>query len=73
MLELPPFDIPDDAMVEVLRRMTPEERLTVANNMWVAARNAIDHMLRTDHPEWSDAEIRREITRRMLPGTVLPD
>jgi hypothetical protein len=70
MPELPPFDVPDDAMVEILRRMTPVQRLTVANNMWVSARKAIECMLRSDHPDWDDEQLRREIARRMLRGSV---
>jgi len=70
MTELPHFDVPDDAVVEVLRRMTPVERLTVANNMWVSARKAIECMLRSDHPEWDDEQVRREIARRLLRGAV---
>jgi hypothetical protein len=70
MPELPPFDVPDDATVEVLRRMTPLQRLTVANNMWVGARKAIECMLRSDHPDWDDEQVRREIGRRMLRGSI---
>jgi hypothetical protein len=70
MLELPPFDIPDDATVEILRRMPPVQRLTVGNNMWVSARRGIECMLRSDHPDWDDEQVRREVARRMLPGAA---
>ena len=66
MLELPPFDIPDDAAVEILRRMTPVQRLAVGNNMWVSARKGIECMLRSDHPNWDEGRLMREIRRRML-------
>jgi hypothetical protein len=70
MLELPPFDMPDEVMVEVLRNMTPVQRLTVGNNMWVSARRGIEYMLRSDHPDWDDEQVRREVARRMLRGTA---
>lgn len=66
MMELPPFDVPDDAMVEVFPKMTPVQRLMVANKMWVAARKAIECMLRSDHPDWDDEQILIEIRCRML-------
>lgn len=68
--ELPPFDIPDDAMVEVLRKMTPAQRLAVANRMWVSARKSLEYMLRSDHPDWDDEQVRQELSRRMLRGTT---
>jgi hypothetical protein len=70
MAELPHFDVPDDAVVEILRRMTPAERLTIANNMWVSARNAIECMLRSEHADWDDEQVGKEIARRMLRGAV---
>jgi len=46
-LKLPPFDVPDDAMVEVLRRMTPVHAVDGCHKMWVSARKAIECMLRS--------------------------
>ena len=69
-LNPPRIEVPDDKVVDILRRMTPAERLAVANNMWLAARNAIECMLRSEHPDWSDEQVLKEITRRMLRGSV---
>ena len=33
------IEVIDDAMAEVLRRKTPQERLAIAFNMWTSAKN----------------------------------
>ena len=59
------IEVPDDAVVEILRRLTPAERLAIANRMWVSARNAMLSMLRADHPEWTGQQVEQEVARRM--------
>ena len=70
MLNPGQIEVPDDEVVAVLRRMTPEERLAVANRMWVSARRAVESIVRAEHPDFSDEQVRREIVRRMLHGAV---
>jgi Rv0078B-related antitoxin len=64
------IEVPDDAVVEVLRRLTPGERLAIANRMWVSARQVVGFIVRRDHPDWSDDQVQHEIVRRMLHGAV---
>lgn len=59
------IEVPDDAVVEVLRRLTPAERLAIANRMWVSARTALLSLLRSDHPQWTDEQVQQEAARRM--------
>ncbi len=66
MLDLSRMEVPDDAVVEVLRRLTPAERLAIANRMWVSARQALLSMLRAEHPDWTDQQVQQEVVRRML-------
>ena len=40
------YEIVDDAMVEVLRTKTPDERLAMADSMWRMARDLIRGKLR---------------------------
>jgi hypothetical protein len=68
----PKFKILDDAVAEILRPRICEERLAIAGKMWLTARNTIKRLLRADHPEWGDDQVRREIRRRML-GPVFAD
>lgn len=64
------FERVDDAMAEVLRQKTDEERLAIGFRMWVDARERILANVRDEHPEWSDLEISREAARRLSPGLV---
>jgi hypothetical protein len=70
MIDPSRIEVPDDAVVELLRRMTPAERLALANRMWVSARNAVDFIVRRQHPEWNDQQLQQEVARRILHGAV---
>ena len=70
MLDPSHIEAPDEAIVEILRRMTEGERLAVANRMWRSARSAVDHIVRSEHPEWTEPQVQQEIMRRMLHGAV---
>jgi hypothetical protein len=60
----------DDTMADVLRAKSPAERLAIANGMWRHAHRMIASILRAEHPDWTDDEIRREVARRMSHGAV---
>jgi hypothetical protein len=60
------FEVIDDDMAEVLRRKTPAQRLASAHAMWRYARNRLSTMLRRQHPDWSEAQFKAEMQRRML-------
>ena len=64
------FETPDAEVVELLRGMTPQQRLAIAGRMWLSARNAIRSMLRHEHPDWSVEQVNAETARRMLHGAV---
>jgi hypothetical protein len=70
MIDARRIEVPDEAVVELLRRMTVGERLAVANRMWVSARNAVEQIVRSEHPEWTKQQLQQEIGRRMLHGAV---
>jgi hypothetical protein len=70
MLDANRIEIPDEVVVESLRHMTPAERLAIANRMWISARNAVDQIVRSEHPDWNDQQLQQEIARRMLHGAV---
>jgi hypothetical protein len=60
------IEVVDDAVAEVLRRMTPAERVQVALEANDFVRLAIAGHLATIHPDWTDAQIQAEVARRML-------
>ena len=63
------IETPDRAMVELLRRKSPEERLAIAFGMWRSARGMIEAVLRQQHAEWSRSEVSNEVARRLSHGS----
>lgn len=80
MEETPDFQTPpggmariemvDDAMAAVLRRKTPAERLAIAFGLWRSARTLLRGQLASLHPDWSTAQLDREVARRLSHGAV---
>ncbi len=66
----PDPEVVDDRMAEILRRKTPQERLAIMAGLWRLARRLVTASVRMMHPEWEEAEIRREVARRMSHGAV---
>jgi hypothetical protein len=48
---------------EIHRRMSGEERFKLAVEMSEMARAFAEARLRTEHPEWTDWEVKRELLR----------
>jgi hypothetical protein len=48
---------------EIFRRMTPERRLALAEQLYWTARELKIAWLRQQHADWSDEQIQRETTR----------
>ena len=66
----PVVEIIDPMMVDILRKKTPEERMSIASGMWESARVMIRGVLGQEHPGWSDEAINQEIARRISHGEV---
>ena len=64
------IEIIDDAMSKVLRGKTPRQRLAIAFGLWSSARKQLSNYLRTEHPDWSEAMIQKEVARSLSHGTV---
>lgn len=60
------------AQAGALRRLLPERRLELAVDMSLTARALLGARLRTAHPELSEPELRHQLLRLTLGGTVLP-
>jgi Rv0078B-related antitoxin len=63
-------EVLDDRMAAILRTKTPAQRLAIAFDLWSFARMTIRRNLGRQHPEWSEAELVREVARRMSHGAV---
>jgi hypothetical protein len=59
-----------EAQVSALRRLPPERRLELAVDMSLTARALLGARLRTEHPEWSEPEVHRQILRLLFRGRV---
>jgi hypothetical protein len=64
------LEVPDPAIVEVLRTKTPQERLSIGFGMWSAARKMLVNLLADSHPEWDQDRLQKEVARRMSGGSV---
>lgn len=59
--------------IKLLRSFTVEERLLQALEMCLLSRALMRTGIRDRHPEWSEAEVARELYRRAFSPSPLPD
>ncbi len=64
------IEVLDDQMADILRSKTVAERLAIADQMWMFARQLIASTLRSEHPDWDARRLEREIARRLSHGAV---
>ena len=71
------LEIIDDVMAQVLREKTPQQRLAIAFNMWNSAKIQLTNYLRSQHLDWNEKMIQKEVARRLSHGitetTQTPD
>jgi hypothetical protein len=60
------FDLLDPAQVAIYRAWTPERRLQAGLEEMNSARAFMTSAVANQFPDWSTAEIRREVARRIL-------
>ena len=58
--------------LQILRAMSGEQRMTLAYEMSMFARELAREGIRRDHPDWSDAQIARELLRLAFLPEPLP-
>jgi Rv0078B-related antitoxin len=61
-------EIMDEDVARVLRTKTGAERLQIAFGMYSSARRMLTRFLTTEHPEWSEEQVREEVGRRLSHG-----
>lgn len=64
------IEVVDDAVAEILRNKTSEERLKIASGMWRSARNQLFASLGSLHPDWTKERIEQEVIRRLSHGAA---
>lgn len=67
-MKIPPFEMVDDDMARILREKTGAERLKIAFDMFSSARRMLANYLRSEHPDWSEEQIQKEVSRRISHG-----
>jgi hypothetical protein len=58
----------DDEMAGVWRSKTPAEKNAIIDAMFRSARRMLASAVREQHPQWSPAEVDREVARRVAHG-----
>jgi hypothetical protein len=56
----------EEFYINVLRRMTPEQKWQAAINLWQMAVEAARAHVRAEHPDWPETEVRATVARRIL-------
>lgn len=64
------FEMIDDATADKLRQMSEWERLLIASQLWTAKRAELRAIIQTEHPDWSEQQVNREIAHRISGGLV---
>jgi hypothetical protein len=68
----PVIEVMDDAMADVLRRMTGWQRLKIVDALFETAWQLVERNVRSTHPEWDEAGVRRAIAE-VIAGVPLPE
>lgn len=58
------IEVIDDKTAEILRKMTPQERVERGLAMGEFGRTVIAARVRDIHPDWDEAKVRAEVMRR---------
>jgi hypothetical protein len=58
-----PDEQPSPQQIEVLRRMTPEQRWQAAHRLYWTARRHKAAFLQSLHPDWPEQEVQDEVRR----------
>ena len=64
------LEIIDNVMAQVLREKTPQQRLAIAFGMWNSAKIQLTNHLRSQHSDWNEEMVKKEVARRMSHGTT---
>jgi len=61
-----PDEKPTPEQIAIFRQMTPERRLSLAEQLYWMARELKAAWLRARHPEWTEEKVSQEVTRIFL-------
>ena len=64
------IEVVEDKVAEILKGKTPAERLMLGFDMWHSASMMLFNYVKSQHPEWNEEKIQKEVARRLSHGTV---
>lgn len=64
------IEVISEKQAEILRRMTPLERLTRGFALWDDAKARLTRYLTSQNPEWSAVEVKKAVIERMSHGAT---
>jgi Rv0078B-related antitoxin len=56
------------AQIAALKKMTDEEKFRAVCEMWNLAREMLATQIRTNHHDWAEEEVWKEVRRRLING-----
>jgi hypothetical protein len=59
--------------IEAYRRMTPQQRLQIAFDLYELSRTLVRQGVRHQHPDWSDRQVEEEVLRRFRLAAGIPE
>lgn len=63
------IEVVDDALIPILRAKTPLEKMEMFFQGFDLVRLLISAGVRSRHPSWTQAEVEKEVARRILHGS----
>lgn len=62
------IEVVDESIAAILRQKTPAERIAMVCAAHRTAREILTARIRSQHPDWTDEQIRLEVARRLTRG-----
>ena len=59
------IESPEDVMIEIYKKKSPQERIIIASDMWESARQQIFNVISSLHPDWQKQQINKETIKRL--------
>jgi len=69
-LDIGQIEVLDADVAATLRSKSEADRLTIAFRMWSFARETIFNVLRSEHANWDEERLHREVARRLSHGAI---
>jgi hypothetical protein len=60
----------DDRTAAIISKKSPAERLAIAHDMWRFARDKERTLVARQNPNWTTAQVDREVATRTIEGRV---